>query len=107
MPGMLFDGAEISEVKQRGCGGENAVINFASLLINQPHGFDELRRAFKVLLKKHRRLDSARPSLKDRGTVLQMRQDVVADSQVITEQRSEEHTSELQSLAYLVCRLLL
>src|SRR2546425_9196773 len=28
-------------------------------------------------------------------------------SQVLTETRSEEHTSELQSLAYLVCRLLL
>src|SRR2546423_2378410 len=26
---------------------------------------------------------------------------------VVTKQRSEEHTSELQSLAYLVCRLLL
>src|SRR2546425_2992731 len=26
---------------------------------------------------------------------------------IVTQQRSEEHTSELQSLAYLVCRLLL
>src|SRR5687767_15397926 len=26
---------------------------------------------------------------------------------IVAEQRSEEHTSELQSLAYLVCRLLL
>src|SRR5687767_15223078 len=26
---------------------------------------------------------------------------------ILTEERSEEHTSELQSLAYLVCRLLL
>src|SRR2546425_9614504 len=32
---------------------------------------------------------------------------VVADVPVEVEQRSEEHTSELQSLAYLVCRLLL
>src|SRR5205823_12402587 len=28
-------------------------------------------------------------------------------AEVLREQRSEEHTSELQSLAYLVCRLLL
>src|SRR2546425_2289751 len=28
-------------------------------------------------------------------------------SMVLTDERSEEHTSELQSLAYLVCRLLL
>src|SRR2546425_2724565 len=31
----------------------------------------------------------------------------IRDQLVQTEQRSEEHTSELQSLAYLVCRLLL
>src|SRR5687767_15437015 len=29
------------------------------------------------------------------------------DRRVLAEERSEEHTSELQSLAYLVCRLLL
>src|SRR2546425_1404383 len=29
------------------------------------------------------------------------------DRQIALERRSEEHTSELQSLAYLVCRLLL
>src|SRR5205823_13350226 len=33
--------------------------------------------------------------------------DGVLDAQVPGAQRSEEHTSELQSLAYLVCRLLL
>src|SRR5205823_8720170 len=32
---------------------------------------------------------------------------IVGDSEVIQLGRSEEHTSELQSLAYLVCRLLL
>src|SRR2546425_4723154 len=31
----------------------------------------------------------------------------VLDIHVIEDERSEEHTSELQSLAYLVCRLLL
>src|SRR2546425_6309736 len=30
-----------------------------------------------------------------------------SNSTIMSEQRSEEHTSELQSLAYLVCRLLL
>src|SRR2546425_8744072 len=30
-----------------------------------------------------------------------------AQARVVPEDRSEEHTSELQSLAYLVCRLLL
>src|SRR2546425_1867505 len=29
------------------------------------------------------------------------------DARIVTYKRSEEHTSELQSLAYLVCRLLL
>src|SRR2546425_10728871 len=33
--------------------------------------------------------------------------DPSADTKGQSEQRSEEHTSELQSLAYLVCRLLL
>src|SRR3989441_6221619 len=31
----------------------------------------------------------------------------IPNGKVFTEPRSEEHTSELQSLAYLVCRLLL
>src|SRR2546425_6253812 len=34
------------------------------------------------------------------------RESMIADS-TAADQRSEEHTSELQSLAYLVCRLLL
>src|SRR2546423_6609883 len=33
--------------------------------------------------------------------------DHIADAVAYTHARSEEHTSELQSLAYLVCRLLL
>src|SRR2546425_4353145 len=37
--------------------------------------------------------------------VLRLRSRRAAD--VLLDQRSEEHTSELQSLAYLVCRLLL
>src|SRR2546425_3014026 len=36
-----------------------------------------------------------------------MRSPVVRSRNVLKKNRSEEHTSELQSLAYLVCRLLL
>src|SRR5687767_15851996 len=32
---------------------------------------------------------------------------VIVEAAILDRQRSEEHTSELQSLAYLVCRLLL
>src|SRR5687767_4409894 len=40
----------------------------------------------------------------DRGDALEL---VVLRGKLMAEARSEEHTSELQSLAYLVCRLLL
>src|SRR2546425_8900073 len=39
--------------------------------------------------------------------VLQRQRDVLEDAVRAQHRRSEEHTSELQSLAYLVCRLLL
>src|SRR2546425_3956375 len=39
--------------------------------------------------------------------IRQKRQEIRQIVQELTEMRSEEHTSELQSLAYLVCRLLL
>src|SRR2546425_6566758 len=45
-----------------------------------------------------------RPSLPDRGYSATLG---VRYSSQLEEERSEEHTSELQSLAYLVCRLLL
>src|SRR3989441_7655471 len=45
-----------------------------------------------------RHLDIARGSLHEVAVVLDL---------VVALERSEEHTSELQSLAYLVCRLLL
>src|SRR5687767_15215575 len=61
-----------------------------------------------------RRLVSRRERLVDdrrlaRGLLLRVRRPpaVLARRQRRIEQRSEEHTSELQSLAYLVCRLLL
>src|SRR2546423_10946627 len=52
-------------------------------------------------LFRSRRLDHRRSQIQDRQTTY-------APGQIIAERlRSEEHTSELQSLAYLVCRLLL
>src|SRR2546425_1843697 len=41
------------------------------------------------------------------GRRLQQEDGDVDDDQRLGDRRSEEHTSELQSLAYLVCRLLL
>src|SRR5687767_699301 len=43
----------------------------------------------------------------ERLTVERIGNTVIARTRLQREQRSEEHTSELQSLAYLVCRLLL
>src|SRR2546425_9011303 len=47
----------------------------------------------------------ARPS--SRSEKAQRRQPTAAADRAPAKRRSEEHTSELQSLAYLVCRLLL
>src|SRR5687767_10269464 len=41
------------------------------------------------------------------GISPKLKQAILAAEDATFEQRSEEHTSELQSLAYLVCRLLL
>ena len=41
MPGMLFDGAEIYEVKQRGGTGVNSVIELSTLLVGEPGRLDE------------------------------------------------------------------
>src|SRR2546425_2338786 len=50
-------------------------------------------------------ITSKNPSSKGRrGSTFKSR---VCHTTLPTEERSEEHTSELQSLAYLVCRLLL
>src|SRR5215212_55727 len=83
---MLFDGSESDEMKYRSDCRVNSVVEFPSFLVNQPRGFDELRRAVEVLLEEHRRLDATRIPLKDRGPVLQVRHDVVGDFQIITEQ---------------------
>src|SRR5687767_15322238 len=47
--------------------------------------------------------DGLKYLLRDKGS----RYGTFVNGEQVTERRSEEHTSELQSLAYLVCRLLL
>src|SRR2546425_13306727 len=54
----------------------------------------------------HGRLDELEPGLHQVGRDAAERVHEVVDVEVLL-LRSEEHTSELQSLAYLVCRLLL
>src|SRR2546423_3867520 len=77
---------------------------------------------YTTLFRSPRRLDRdrdarAQPAAADRHDDLREVRDVLeqleaeralaGDDVRIVERRSEEHTSELQSLAYLVCRLLL
>src|SRR2546425_4381227 len=67
-----------------------------------------LERELAALLEV-RSQKSADPSflLKLAGTYFDMGNDLLTDNEKRIMARSEEHTSELQSLAYLVCRLLL
>src|SRR5947209_15386910 len=53
------------------------------------------------------RLGRERPALPGRGAVVPARSDGDPGARAGLSQRSEEHTSELQSRQYLVCRLLL
>src|SRR5205823_12318562 len=46
-------------------------------------------------------------NLRHRNSVQRRRVELLLNRLEVVEPRSEEHTSELQSLAYLVCRLLL
>src|SRR5687767_15633617 len=55
---------------------------------------------------RHRRTPM-RPSPEAARVGLRCRQQGQSSSRTVLNLRSEEHTSELQSLAYLVCRLLL
>src|SRR5687767_15318224 len=52
-------------------------------------------------------LDRGGAGLAERVTAVVLLLDAVGGGDVLLDERSEEHTSELQSLAYLVCRLLL
>src|SRR6267378_7452474 len=86
MPRVLFNTSEVHEVQQR-CGRRiNRVVKFAALLICQSDCLDETGCAFKVLLKKHRRVDAARPALQDRGPIFQKRQYVWTDFEVVAQQ---------------------
>src|SRR5687767_15265461 len=72
----------------------------------------ETDRDYQIDDRQRRRLGHAHPKQKRHGTSQQSDQpDEYETYAEINEQpvtgRSEEHTSELQSLAYLVCRLLL
>src|SRR5687768_14966689 len=86
MPGMLFDVSEIDEVQQRTDRRVDEVVELPAFLVCKSPGLDKLRRAFEVLLKKHRRLDAARPPLKDGGPIFQVRHDVVRDLEIKAEQ---------------------
>src|SRR5258707_4196600 len=63
--------------------------------------FGRVDQAVEALGQRHRH-DSVALALQH-----QHRRRDLADAQIRTELRSEEHTSELQSRQYLVCRLLL
>src|SRR2546425_8677034 len=71
--------------------------------VSDPHELDEDERA-KVLVEAGKLIDEeTAQAIEDAGI------EAVRIRSVLTceAKRSEEHTSELQSLAYLVCRLLL
>src|SRR5205823_13923021 len=85
------------------------------ILLRQPRrdGVDQLAVQEEHLEQGNRQLDQHhRDDLPDRARLDRLVQHLDAgeaapDDDEQKEPRSEEHTSELQSLAYLVCRLLL
>src|ERR1700752_561455 len=83
---MLFDRSEIDEVKQRGGGGVDAVVQLAALLVYESRGLDEFRSAVEILLEKHRRLDAAWIALENRRPVLEKRHYAIGNVQVEAEQ---------------------
>ena len=82
---MLFNRSEIDEVQQRTNRCVNGIIHLAALLIGQLNGLDERRRGARVLLKEHRRLNSTRIPLENRGPVFQKRHDLRTDFQIVGE----------------------
>src|SRR3712207_8501499 len=62
------------------------------------------RHVWHLFVVLHRERDRIRKALEDRGIVTSLHYPVPVHLQ---KARSEEHTSELQSRQYLVCRLLL
>src|SRR5205823_14834888 len=84
-----------------------AVKNVAFLRIDQGLAKPAIEKAVAAFIR-----ESSWPALTHREHLhlivrIQLARKVVAAIRQGTPQRSEEHTSELQSLAYLVCRLLL
>src|SRR2546425_8069957 len=74
---------------------------YTTLFRSQARGLDVAQDAPDGLRHLLGGLDLVRRDVDDAG------HDVLAAQQLEQLERSEEHTSELQSLAYLVCRLLL
>src|SRR5215475_13653571 len=85
MPGMLFDGSKGYEMKQRCSGGIDTIVKLAPFHVCEADGFDESWRAFQILLKEHRGIDATRPSLQYGWPIFQVRQQVSAHPDVITE----------------------
>src|SRR5829696_6335758 len=86
MPWMLFDRSEINEVKQRCSCGINAVVELPAFLVRQSRGLYKGRRAIKVLLEKHRRLNATRITLQDGGPILKIGHNIICDSEIIAKQ---------------------
>src|SRR4026207_232464 len=86
MPRVLFDVAEINEVKEGTECGIDEVVELPAFLVCESLGLDKLRRAFEILLKEHRRLDPARVSLKDRRSIFQVRHDEVGNLEIEADQ---------------------
>src|SRR3712207_8978634 len=70
--------------------------------------YTTLFRSVDEMPEVHGVTDEAAEGFRDRLLCARVAQDAVHDpSEVVPGRRSEEHTSELQSRQYLVCRLLL
>src|SRR2546425_1122879 len=67
--------------------------------------WERVKKTFEQLVDREPESDSAKNKLK--GVLRNMGLLAPREAKELPEERSEEHTSELQSLAYLVCRLLL
>src|SRR2546425_9667296 len=62
---------------------------------------------YTTLFRSRNFIGAFRPPGFERRPLGEIIEGLAVQHETLTDQRSEEHTSELQSLAYLVCRLLL
>src|SRR2546425_1313277 len=92
-----------------GLEGKVAIVTGGSRGIGRAAAQALLRAGASVMLASLRKesVEAAAHELALSGKVEGMPCDVASEADVERLVRSEEHTSELQSLAYLVCRLLL